>query len=224
MENNKSSFALRSVGGFGKKILWLLWLPVFAGLACQLDSADPITQGSDPTKVIPANKSEQVEPIDQAVLGVIESNMIPGTSFLRSTLQFALQEDGTGDLLWRSIRLNDKLLYDITTATPYIEVKDGQEQLFGVVFPQELQEVAYGWRDEDGFAYTGVITVQGKRYISIYEIAEKNRALVFLDNGYGDVSYFPQTLLTFMEDNYYDKAEFAGTAWRKVFLKTRYHE
>lgn len=156
---------------------------------------------------------------DEIVLQAIKDRLVENTFFLRSTLSIALQEDGTGEELWRMMTYEDKVLYDISNGIPYIQSEDKQEELLGIIFPQQLKRIAYGWEDENGFKYRQVLEQDGKRYISIMEIAEKNGAFAFLQNGYGDVSYFSEPLLKFMKENYYPNAAFAGEAWRKIYLE-----
>ena len=144
--------------------------------------------------------------------------MAAETGYLPGSLTLALQEDGIGEQLWRDIPMETiPVLYDPGRNRAYARITAPAPSNFGIRFPDTLTEVAVGWRDETGFPFTRVIDWKGYRYIDVMELAEKNGAYAYLENAYGDVRYFPATLLRFMHDNYYADAPFAGRAWRHVW-------
>ena len=150
--------------------------------------------------------------------------LIPGTTYLRGRLRYALQEDGVGEKLWRMLDLSRvDLLYDLGSGTAYVPVLENGSEHFGLVFPDTITANAYGWEDEDGYPYSRSLDYAGRTYVAIEELAEKNGAFVEYATGYGDVNYYPASLLEFMSANYYEQAPFAGGAWRAVSRRRANH-
>ncbi|WP_116125549.1 hypothetical protein [Lewinella sp. IMCC34183] len=184
-------------------------------LACGPQEALDTATGSPPADPVPPAPAD-------SIVAEIAARRISGTDYLRGNLDFALQEDGTGEQLWRFIRLEQvAVLYDMRTGIPYLRLTENGPATFGVVFPDSLRRVADGWTDENGFPFANVIEFDGERYLSAYELAERNGGIALLTSGYGDVRYFSALLLQFMKGNCYPKAEYAGPAWREVYRRRR---
>lgn len=196
-----------------KQLIICCWL--LAVLACGPQEAPDTASASSAAPPAPDAPAD-------SILASVAARRIPGTTYLRGNLDFALQEDGVGEQLWRPIRLSQvPLLYDMTSGVPYLRLTENGPSTFGVRFPDTLHENGKGWVDESGFPFENVIEYGGETYLSAYELAERNGGMAFLTSGYGDVYYFPSLLLDFMEDNYYPQAEFAGPAWREVYRRRK---
>ena len=160
----------------------------------------------------------QITPYYKQILEEFKTREIPNSKFLKSDLLYALQEDGIGKNLWRMLEFEDKLIYDINSATVYIKAEDGQKDIYGITFPKKIVRNDFGWEDEVGFPYYNVISYDGIRYVSIEEIAEKNNAFVDYPNGYGDVEFYSASLLKLMKDNLDSEAAYYNAAWRHVYF------